>query len=194
VFGSIADVAGFWPIQVNPLSGASYRDRVVQDMGNYVDYSAHKKIVLVGHSQGSVLSLWLVRDIYLLNGGAKAEKLAKEISLVTCGSPLHSLYEMFFPVVFNPGLFKSVELATNRRWVNVWRPTDPIATEVSGANNVELGDPEEPGGPLRKHSDYWLSPTMDRIVDHLVEEGPLETSQVVADAELVIAAREPGVR
>ena len=164
IFDFVADLAGFWPQRWHPLAGASYRDDIIEgldaalsqpvnDFGGVIDRRA---TVLVGHSQGSVISLWFVA---MSRHSAPASKLA----LVTCGSPIQSLYCTVFPRHFTPEL-----LATARErldmWVNFSRPSDPIGADIGALGetgsfrNETIADPRDTDERIRIHSDYWTEP------------------------------------
>lgn len=51
------------------------------------------------------------------------------IHLVTCGSPLASLYGSYFPLDFNAKFFAEARGNVDG-WTNYWRDTDPIATAL----------------------------------------------------------------
>jgi hypothetical protein len=162
----VADVLGFWPIREHPLGGASYRDDVVSVIRARVS-EVDGRVALVGHSQGSVLVAWAV-------GSPDAPDRRRGLLLVTCGSPLRSLYGTFFPRHFDEGFVHRVKHCASAGWVNFWRATDPIATPLNGGiGNVELGDPS--GGHLRGHGDYWIEATQVARTSHfLAEEGAEE--------------------
>lgn len=153
VLGKIADVAGFWPVHDHPLAGSSYRDAAVGGISDLVKQHTRGQVVLVAHSQGSVLVAWLV---------ARASSGAVRPHLVTAGSPIHSIYARFFPAVFTPELLADIAGGT-RSWINYWRATDPIGFPIPGAENEELPDPRV-DGLVRSHSDYWTEP---HIVAHV---------------------------
>jgi len=148
--GMVADVLGFWPVRWHPLGGASYRDDVVKAIRERVSEGDEERVALIGHSQGSVLVAWSV-------GGPAAPPPRPNLLLVTCGSPLKSLYGMLFPTHFDDLRFKRIAAGATSGWVNFWRGTDPIATPLTQADvdNRELVDPL-PDGPLLGHSDYWI--------------------------------------
>ncbi|UQX86882.1 hypothetical protein M6D93_11245 [Jatrophihabitans telluris] len=158
-----ADLLGFWPVASHPLAGASYRRPVVSGILNSVETSAAGSCVLVGHSQGSVLCAWAVS---LLSD----EPTRHRVVLVTCGSPLRSLYALFFPAVFDQAFFAAVE-NNSEQWVNFWRDTDPIATEISPgtSRDIRIPDPDE-HGRLLVHGDYWLAEQQRHYVDLRVAE------------------------
>jgi len=159
VLGAIADVVGFWPIAGHPLAGLSYRDAVVAGIADELARPRTGVTVLTGHSQGSVLSAWTLgtRPPIGSTGG---------VLLVTCGSPLDSLYRTLFPGTFDDQFFGRVREHATAGWFNMWRDTDPIATELtalSTVENVQIPDPEV-DGVINGHSDYWsAAEQLDRI-------------------------------
>lgn len=161
VLGKIADVAGFWPVLDHPLAGSSYRDAAVDGISNLVNRHARGQVVLVAHSQGSVLCAWLV---------ARTSVDGVRPHLVTAGSPVHSVYARFFPATFTPELLADA-VAGSRSWRNYWRATDPIGFPIPGIANSELPDPR-PDGLVRGHSDYWTEPD---IVQHVAGLAQLRT-------------------
>ncbi|GAB3554825.1 hypothetical protein GCM10027404_29840 [Arthrobacter tumbae] len=158
VLGKIADVAGFWPVRDHPLAGSSYRDAAVDGISGLVGRNAAAEVVLVAHSQGSVLCAWLVAHAPVGN---------LRPHLVTAGSPLGSVYATFFPATFTPHLLGRVAAGT-RTWTNYWRGTDPVGSPVPHATNRELPDPRD-DGIVRGHSDYWTEP---EIVTHVARLAP----------------------
>lgn len=155
VLGKIADVAGFWPVRDHPLAGSSYRDAAVDGIAGLVSRHAGGEVVLVAHSQGSVLCAWLV---------AQARPGQERPHLVTAGSPLASVYVRFFPATFTEALLADVAAGT-RTWTNYWRMTDPVGFPIPHASNRELPDPRA-DGVVRSHTDYWTEP---EIVAHVAE-------------------------
>lgn len=153
VLGKIADVAGFWPVRDHPLAGSSYRDAALQGIATLADRYAQTEVVLVAHSQGSVLCAWLA---------AHADTGSERPHLVTAGSPLGSVYAWFFPATFTPRLLAQVA-ANTRSWFNFWRETDPVGFPIPHAVNRKLTDPRS-DGIVRSHSDYWTEP---EIIAHV---------------------------
>jgi pimeloyl-ACP methyl ester carboxylesterase len=160
VLSSVADVLGFWPVRSHPLAGLSYRQPVVEDLRARIREQQatvpDDVVVLVGHSQGSVLAAWTLADE---REGAQEPLTPKSVYLVTCGSPLRSLYRTFFTSTFSKAFFDAVDTRA-AGWVNVWRDTDPIATPIPGALNERVPDTET----VRGHSDYWVEAIQ---VDHI---------------------------
>ena len=144
--GYVGDLVGFWPVRHHPLAGSSYRDSVVRDLHVALD-KAQKlggPVVLVGHSQGSVLAAWVTNQ----------RGTASRHALITCGSPLAGLYGTFFPRDFSSTWFEDTRRHAGS-WVNFWRDTDPISAPIAalGDNgNQQLVDDRK---PVNSHSNYW---------------------------------------
>jgi hypothetical protein len=105
---------------------------------------------VTGHSQGSVIAYETI--------GKLDRKHLDGVALVTCGSPLCTLYATLFPCEFPPSELAGVAQRLEGRWTNAWRRTDPIASplDVPSVANIELFE-ETPGSRLSKHSDYWTN-------------------------------------
>ena len=144
----VADIVGFWPIRNHPLAGVSYRRRVVAGIRIEMSRHPHRTVILAGHSQGSVICAWLVRAGLLpIN--------ERQVHLITCGSPLLTLYSTVFPAFYTPEEFR-----TTRRnvasWTNFWRTTDAISSRVPCAVNRKVPEPG-PDGIIEQHGNYWTS-------------------------------------
>jgi hypothetical protein len=168
VVGSAADVVGFWPVTCHPLAGASYREPVLEGIRAELNAAAaaDRHVVLAGHSQGSVLCAWTLRHTSRFD----------HVALVTCGSPLRSLYAEFFPDFFDDAFFTRLR-GRPAPWVNLWRDTDPIATPMPGLPDeldVRIEDPP-PGGALKAHGDYWIAPEQIAAVTRLLDPARTES-------------------
>ena len=91
VLGKLADVVGFWPAEHHVFAGISYRRRVVEELDTWMQTLTRDGSVLVAHSQGSVIAAWAL---------AQDRIPQRKVHLVTCGSPLDTLYATFFPAAF----------------------------------------------------------------------------------------------
>ncbi|WP_331761911.1 hypothetical protein [Streptomyces sp. NBC_01546] len=182
VFGAIADVAGFWPVRYHPLAGRSYREEVVDGLREELKLHREHRVVLFAHSQGSVLGTWLLAND-MPQDKAEGDKPPKpsllppqeNLFLVTCGSPLNSLYRGFFPFYFNDQFFLNA-LARTKGWCNAWRATDPIATAmpdvVSGVEDKEISETiSDSAPPLRVHSDYWIEKAPTEWIEQKLAPG-----------------------
>lgn len=132
-FAVVGDIAGYWDIKWHSLAALPYRGDVV----NVLEYEISRvakpyPYVLVGHSQGSVLAFTAVKCAKVPPGETKLD-----IYLVTCGSPLLSLYSRFFPVYFSPAARREVEEKVIE-WGNFWRDSDPIGCPLFGSRRNEF--------------------------------------------------------
>lgn len=126
----IWDVASFWPNRFHPFSPPAYAARAVPELADKIrrslDEGDDRRVIVSGHSQGSVLALAataLLDDAH-----------ASRVALVTHGSPLGPFYERFFPAYFTSDLLCNVGRRLNGNdswgdgsWINFYRDTDPIA-------------------------------------------------------------------
>jgi hypothetical protein len=139
------DVFTFWPRRFSPLAVRPYSERAVPELqGRILHHTKNKKepcpLVLAVHSQGSVLAFAALSPL-------SAEQLQR-VALVTYGSPVRSIYAMFFPAYFGPP-----EVATLREklptlagglagWRNFYRRTDPIGGPIFDDDcDTEVLDP-----------------------------------------------------
>ena len=187
VLGSIGDVAGFWPISVNPYGGRHYRQKVSLALDEVLADRGPANVVLVGHSQGSVLAAWYASG----RQRPPHDEREKLCGLVTCGSPLASLYARFFPTTFTSGFFEDVRDGTEG-WCNYWRQTDPIATALgTPAVDTELDDPEVAGQPARGHSDYWIDGIQAADIQTTIHNAERERAAASARAHVDEAGLDP---
>ena len=154
-----ADVAGFWSVDYHPLAGKSYRPDVLKGICQAIAETEARQIVIVGHSQGSVLSAAVVGRLFEAD---EACLTGRKLQLVTCGSPLASLYAAFFPATFDDRRFAAV--SAGGEWTNLWRSTDAIASEIPCAKNQHLPDPRQKDGKALGHGDYWTDPDLMGVV------------------------------
>jgi hypothetical protein len=162
----VADVVGFWPIHSHPFAGLSYRNAVVgvlrERLVLWHSAAPGDPIVFAGHSQGSVLAAWLLRPAEAREAGLKRGT----VHLVTCGSPLRSLYGALFTTHFSAQFFDEVR-DYSAGWRNFWRDTDPIATPLRGADDIQIQDDNLDSfgrNAYRGHGDYWIeAQQMDAI-------------------------------
>jgi hypothetical protein len=177
-FGSVADIAGFWAPDLHPLAGASYRRSLIsgirQAINDLVLQHPSAPIALVGHSQGSVVCAWFIRGGHWTEqpteGCSDRRALRDElleasdsdrsdrIALFTCGSPLSTLYETFFPRYFDQSFFRKTSSMTYRGtwWRNYWRKTDPIGSPLSVRRPVDNVDvTERMDEETMGHGEYW---------------------------------------
>ncbi|MFD9503769.1 hypothetical protein [Streptomyces sp. NPDC060035] len=189
--GILWDVGTFWPRAAHPFAPPCYAERAVPDLSSRMSAwtaSTRGRLVISGHSQGSVLAASAVWQL--------PDATRRRVALLTYGSPIERLYGRWFPAYFGPvpldGLHRSVHC-----WRNLWRATDPIGGPVrideSQGPEVDRGPlkdplvygrtPEHPlPEPILGHSDYQADPVFAVERAALLERlGPVVPHQ--ADGE-----------
>ncbi|MET9375939.1 hypothetical protein ABZX98_17590 [Streptomyces sp. NPDC002992] len=166
--GILWDVGTFWPRAAHPFAPPCYAERAVPDLTWRMCSWTRRtggRLVLSGHSQGSVLAAAAVWQLPPVTRG--------RVALLTYGSPLERLYGRWFPAYFGPGSLRALH-RTVHCWSNLYRATDPIGGPVrvpaEGAkpavDRAVLLDPlvygrthEHPlPEPILGHSDYQADP------------------------------------
>ena len=126
------------------------------------------RVILSGHSQGSVLAAATVLQL--------PSSTVDNVALLTYGSPLRRLYARLFPAYVHDRALATVDREVGGRWVNLWRHTDPIGGPVGEpAGDLRLVDPAgfpiPPGDTaypaVRGHSDYVADPAFGGVVAEL---------------------------
>ena len=182
IFGSLADIAGFWAPDLHPLAGASYRRALLSGLRQTVNDAAMEfprhPIALVGHSQGSVICAWFMRGGHWVERPTEAvtdrqaikdrmyrsaSSESDRIALFTCGSPLSTLYQTFFPRYFDDRFVsKTIEMTYHgSSWRNYWRRTDPIGSPLPlepSSDNVDVT--EKMDSQTLGHGEYWKEPAL----------------------------------
>ncbi|MFF4927582.1 hypothetical protein ACFY2H_01495 [Streptomyces griseofuscus] len=147
--GILWDVGTFWPRAAHPFAPPCYAERAVPDltwrMATWTEATGGR-LVLSGHSQGSVLA---AAAAWQLTPATRAR-----IALLTYGSPLERLYGRWFPAHFGPaalaGLHRNMAC-----WHNLYRRTDPIGGPV----RLPVDDqPPVDRPPLRDPLTYGRTP------------------------------------
>jgi hypothetical protein len=128
--GGFADLASFWPREAHPIVPPCYALKVVPELAaRAAEYLAEPstRVVLTGHSQGSVLVAVAASRLLATLPPQQAERLG----IVVAGSPLQTAYVHAFPGVL--GYAGLAELFTDLggRWRSLCRGTDPIGGGVT---------------------------------------------------------------
>jgi hypothetical protein len=165
--GILWDVGTFWPRAAHPFAPPCYAERAVPDLTWRMATWTHAtggRLVLSGHSQGSVLAAaaaWQLKP-----------SVRKRVALLTYGSPLERLYGRWFPAYFGPAALTSLHHDVDC-WRNLHRLTDPIGGPVRlpgdrgpEVDRAPLKDPLAYGrtaghplpAPILGHSDYQADP------------------------------------
>ncbi|RFU85084.1 hypothetical protein DY218_19340 [Streptomyces triticagri] len=169
--GILWDVGTFWPRAAHPFAPPCYAERAVPDLTwRMVSWTRRTggRLVLSGHSQGSVLAAAAAWQL--------PAAVRRRVALLTYGSPLERLYGRWFPAHFGPAALDELHLEV-ACWSNLHRPTDPIGGPVrlTGKGGAEVDhapllDPlayprtdEHPlPAPILGHSDYQADPAFAR--------------------------------
>ncbi|MBT2409713.1 hypothetical protein J7I94_03940 [Streptomyces sp. ISL-12] len=165
--GILWDVGTFWPRAAHPFAPPCYAERAVPDLTWRMatcPRATGGKLVLSGHSQGSVLA---AAAAWQLEPSARGR-----VALLTYGSPLERLYGRWFPAHFGPAALASLHQEIDC-WRNLYRHTDPIGGPVRlpgdcgpEVDREALKDPLSYGrtaehplpAPILGHGDYQADP------------------------------------
>ena len=138
------DVIAFWPRVAHPVVPPAYSQRSVADIRRRIAWHLDRlrteqggmtnpdrvdRVVLCGHSQGSLLSFAAVVSMH------DSDELDR-VGLLTFGSQLQVLFSRAFPAYVN---FPSIDWAYRRldgRWRNLYRDTDHLAGPVLSWEHV----------------------------------------------------------
>ncbi|MEA2686249.1 MAG: hypothetical protein QOE93_1444 [Actinomycetota bacterium] len=202
VLGNIWDVLTFWPRRFHPLAVPPYSERAVPELRWIIRQRRRpgRPLVIVAHSQGSVLSFAAIgAELSRAPGPAEGA-----VSFLGFGSPVGSLFASMFPAYFGPpsrGLVARLIEDSGGRWWNLFRATDPIsgpvvdptATAPSSAAwfDTQLPDPRpdfvpnpvplpvpleraRPWGVVNGHNFYLADPTTKDMVEWLRTAAPVD--------------------
>lgn len=138
-------------------------DRLEQLMNRLIRHEKPVSIVVMSHSQGTVIAM----DAISRHGGnwRGATGAPVTLSLVTMGSPYTHVYNSYFPLAFPPpaqrgDLRPLMQGGLLDGWTNIFRTDDFVGTHIDttrqqGAPDAGTGWPVEqpvrPGG----HTHYW---------------------------------------
>ncbi|MFE9682153.1 hypothetical protein [Streptomyces sp. NPDC006285] len=175
--GILWDVGTFWPRAAHPFAPPCYAERAVPDLTWRIagwTKATGGRLVLSGHSQGSVLAAaaaWQLKP-----------SVRRRVALLTYGSPLERLYGRWFPAHFGPAALSSLHRDVDC-WRNLYRATDPIGGPVRLAGDCgpevdreALEDPLAYGrteqhplpAPILGHSDYQADPAFAQERERLL--------------------------
>ncbi|WP_344407845.1 hypothetical protein [Streptomyces viridochromogenes] len=184
--GILWDVGTFWPRAAHPFAPPCYAERAVPDLtwriATWTRAEEGRRLVLSGHSQGSVLAAAAAWQLTPADRG--------RVALLTYGSPLERLYGRWFPAHFGPDALASLHAEVDC-WRNLYRRTDPIGGPVRlpgdagpAVDREALRDPLAYGrtaehplpAPIHGHSDYQADPAFaeerQRLLGRLHPEVP----------------------
>ncbi|MFI6345689.1 hypothetical protein [Streptomyces sp. NPDC050560] len=171
--GILWDVGTFWPRAAHPFAPPCYAERAVPDLTwRMATWTAATdgRLVLSGHSQGSVLAAAATWQL--------APATRRRVALLTYGCPLERLYGRWFPAHFGPAALEGLHREAVC-WRNLYRATDPIGgpVRVTGPEVDRLlkdplaygRTPEHPlPAPILGHGDYQADPDFAVEREHLL--------------------------
>ena len=188
------DVITFWPQAAHPLGPPCYgeiavpklRERVSElTTGQSGQDSSEKKVILVAHSQGTIISSAMLMQTMVTSppvagGPALAEdmksrlpaeerrQMSSRVAFLTFGCPLRKLYARNFPAYFGYKVLESLAPKQDELWLNLWAATDPI-----GAWVFEEGLTVEPSEPPLNSMATLPRDVVDARLHDVVELVPL---------------------
>ncbi|MDX3643018.1 hypothetical protein P1P70_27165 [Streptomyces sp. MB09-02B] len=176
--GILWDVGTFWPRAAHPFAPPCYAERAVPDltwrMATWTRTTGGR-LVLSGHSQGSVLAAAAAWQL--------TPSVRRRVALLTYGSPLERLYGRWFPAHFGPEPLAALHREVDC-WRNLYRRTDPIGGPVRLTSRhgpqvdaEPFTDPLAYGrtgahplpAPILGHSDYQADPAFVAERKHLLD-------------------------
>lgn len=172
--GVLFDLTLFWPREAHPVVPPCYALKVIPELASRAaEHLADPdtRVVLVGHSQGSLLAA--VATARLLDSLPEADR--ERVGLVTAGSQLQWAYPRAFPSVVPHDSLRDLAGRMDGRWRALCRGTDPLGGAI-GTWNRQVYDgmligvgfrPDGTTGPLPAASrgptgalvlggDHWL--------------------------------------
>ncbi|MEV5387665.1 hypothetical protein [Streptomyces sp. NPDC052721] len=194
--GILWDVGTFWPRAAHPFAPPCYAERAVPDLTWRMATWTRRtggRLVLSGHSQGSVLAAAAAWQL--------PPSVRGRVALLTYGSPLERLYGRWFPAHFGPPALAALHHDIDC-WRNLYRRTDPIGGPVRVSDDTTpdvdhepLRDPLVYGrtpdhplpAPILGHSDYQSDPAFTheraRLLTRLHPELPVQRPEPGPRAE-----------
>ena len=138
-----------------------------------------QRLVLIGHSQGTVILYDYLRskwdDVTLAS--------IEHIDIVTVGSPLGHIYQNYFPDYEEPVAHAAALNAKLRSWTNLWRADDPIGHHLDIVGGGFIDNVALPAGG---HVDYWKDEIVCKVILTLTDQ---RTSRPVPSVTLSRTAR-----
>ncbi len=132
--GVLWDLASFWPAEGHPIVPPCYARTAIVDLVQRVhslaDDYPNTRIVLCGHSQGSLLTYATALRLMCETGCP----LVDRIGLVTYGSQLQWAYGRGFPNMLSFGSHRAAMYLLRGRWLNLIRFTDMVGGPVLSWN------------------------------------------------------------
>jgi hypothetical protein len=125
-------------------------------MGNCFAPEGLDKLVIIAHSQGSVIAFDYLR------ASTPSELLSNvgEVHVITLGSPLSHLYAAYFQEYERP-VARAELRGKVMSWTNMWRIDDPIGNKVQVVAGDFIRNVVLPKGG---HVNYWKEPEVQQAI------------------------------
>ncbi|GAA2339344.1 membrane protein [Saccharopolyspora halophila] len=136
--GVLGDLSLFWPREAHPVVPPCYALKVIPELVDRVTEhlsEPNTRVVLVGHSQGSLLAA--VTAARLVD--ALPEQDLERVGLVTAGSQLQWAYPRAFPGAVPHQSLLKLSGDLGGRWRSLCRGTDPLGGGVTTWNRQVYG-------------------------------------------------------
>ena len=155
----VTDLTG---VNVHPFRNR-IQDRLIHSLILLMKSENPDEIVIVSHSQGTVISVEALRGGRLRARMQSADVAPRNIDLVTMGSPTSHLYGFYFAKEFDLSSPHPSHDVTNgiESWLNIYRLDDFVGMDVTGPNETF---PKNEWVPAQGHTNYW---TDDCVLQHL---------------------------
>ncbi|MGW1681630.1 hypothetical protein [Saccharopolyspora sp. NPDC002376] len=131
--GVLCDLVLFWPREAHPVVPPCYALKVIPELAERATEhlaDPNTRVVIVGHSQGSLLAA--VATARLLDSLPEADR--ERVGLVTAGSQLQWAYPRAFPGVVPHTSLRDLAGTLGGRWRSLCRGTDPLGGAVTTWN------------------------------------------------------------
>lgn len=167
--GRAWDVLMFWPRSVQPFAPPCYAERVVPQLRLHIDtlHRQGRRVVLAGHSQGSVIAaaaavIGPLPEVEAILAPPPTSPF-RRVDLVVYGSPIALLYERYFPAYFGREFFAAAREETFG-WHHIFARSDVFAFPFWD------GRPSDPGDscPLCEQPDESVLRTPGPAADCIV--------------------------
>lgn len=141
----------------------SYQNNLQQNFqSQFENINPNKKLIFITHSLGTLITLDFFKNI-------KDKHSDSDILFVTMGSPINRLIARFFPKIID---FDNLNEFKNIKWLNIYRPFDPIGTELNCdfIEEIENVNTKQNGRIIKAHTDYWGD---KMVLDAIISKGSM---------------------
>lgn len=143
------------------------RRRLQAILDKYLRNGGYDCVIFVAHSQGSVIAY-----DYLRNAAPDYPELGHaRPSLLSCGSPIGTLYQEYFSEYGRDAVITEDLRRTLRQWINMYRLDDYIGGLVSGPPEFPIENIVMKSG-MHRHTEYWSEPRLAQVLNMMINPPP----------------------